>query len=172
MSAKGRLERRHLSLLMLCDRLILWVIPPPNSAIRYSDYASHSQWTVGKCHSQSRHLQPRRLSFRQEKLRSRLFTLVTSTSIVNILWVRFWMQLGKIFITFQPGSDAICTKPICCRPYADKVGPVFLSAGAMGEHGCDTTTALAQNLLHTISANNKFSIFTGDVVEGTNVIFA
>lgn len=68
---------------------------------------------------------------------------------------------------YTPGSDAKCTKPICCRPYADKVGPVSQSAGAMGEHGCDTTTSLAQNLLRTISANNKFSIFTGDVVEAS-----
>ena len=42
----------------------------------------------------------------------------------------------------------------------------------MGEHGCDTSTSLAQTLLHTISANNKISIFTGDVVEGTTVIFS
>ncbi|GLB42398.1 putative converts sphingomyelin to ceramide [Lyophyllum shimeji] len=68
---------------------------------------------------------------------------------------------------YAPGSDVNCTKPICCRNYADSAKPPKVPAGPMGEHHCDTTTALAQSMLHAIPADTAFSLFTGDVVEAS-----
>ncbi|CAA7268234.1 unnamed protein product [Cyclocybe aegerita] len=68
--------------------------------------------------------------------------------------------------SYTPGSDADCTKPICCRNYTDKTGPVNVPAGPMGSRRCDTTTSLAQSMLLAVHGQNtKFSIFTGDVIE-------
>ncbi|KAJ3501560.1 hypothetical protein NLJ89_g9284 [Agrocybe chaxingu] len=68
--------------------------------------------------------------------------------------------------SYTPGSDADCTKPICCRNYTDKTGPVTVPAGPMGSRRCDTTTSLAQSMLLAVhNQNTKFSIFTGDVIE-------
>ncbi|KJA25536.1 hypothetical protein HYPSUDRAFT_405070 [Hypholoma sublateritium FD-334 SS-4] len=70
--------------------------------------------------------------------------------------------------SYTPGSEANCTKPICCRKFADQTGAVSVSAGPIGSHGCDTTGALSQSMLKTVSAQNTlFSIFTGDVVEAS-----
>ncbi|KAG6846532.1 hypothetical protein H0H93_013379, partial [Arthromyces matolae] len=67
--------------------------------------------------------------------------------------------------SYTPGADANCTKPICCRDYADSPATPTEPAGAIGEHNCDTSTALIQSMLKVIPATNAFSIFTGDVVE-------
>ncbi|KDR79984.1 hypothetical protein GALMADRAFT_242166 [Galerina marginata CBS 339.88] len=67
---------------------------------------------------------------------------------------------------YSAGSDANCTKPICCRNYADHEGPIEVPAGPLGSLQCDTPTTLVQSMLRAVSAaNTKFSIFTGDVVE-------
>ncbi len=72
-----------------------------------------------------------------------------------------------MFSSIQPGSEANCTKPICCRKFADQSGAVSVSAGSIGSHGCDTSGTLSQSMLKTVSTQNTlFSIFTGDVVEG------
>ncbi|KAF5378767.1 hypothetical protein D9615_006955 [Tricholomella constricta] len=68
---------------------------------------------------------------------------------------------------YAPGSEANCTKPICCRNYAGSTSPPKMPARPMGERNCDTTTSLAQSMLRAISTNNTFSIFTGDVVEAS-----
>jgi hypothetical protein len=39
----------------------------------------------------------------------------------------------------------------------------------MGEYKCDTPAGLAQSLLRSISIENRFSIFTGDVIEGSPI---
>ncbi|KAF9479793.1 sphingomyelin phosphodiesterase [Pholiota conissans] len=68
--------------------------------------------------------------------------------------------------SYTVGSEVNCTKPICCRNFADQSGPVEVPAGAVGSHGCDTSTALSQSMLKAVAAENtRFSIFTGDVVE-------
>lgn len=37
----------------------------------------------------------------------------------------------------------------------------------MGSHGCDTPTTLADSMFQSVKEqNSRFSIFTGDVVEG------
>jgi len=80
-------------------------------------------------------------------------------------------SIGFPFLRFmafvQVGSDANCTKPICCRNFADHTGPVGVPAGPLGSRGCDTPTSLVQSMLQAVSSKNtQFSIFTGDVVEG------
>ncbi|KAF9449018.1 sphingomyelin phosphodiesterase [Macrolepiota fuliginosa MF-IS2] len=68
---------------------------------------------------------------------------------------------------YTPGADVQCTKPICCRNYADQAGqPISVPAGALGSHNCDTSTGLAESMLRAVSTQgNSFSIFTGDVIE-------
>ncbi|TFK22448.1 sphingomyelin phosphodiesterase [Coprinopsis marcescibilis] len=69
--------------------------------------------------------------------------------------------------SYAPGSDSTCSKPICCRNYAGENQPPISPAGPMGSRNCDTPTGLAHNFLRTITNNNKFSIFTGDVIEAS-----
>ena len=77
-----------------------------------------------------------------------------------------WISTHNFF--GQGGSEANCTKPICCRNFTDHVGPVQIAAGPFGHRGCDTSTSLAHSMLQAVKGQNtKFSIFTGDVVEGT-----
>ncbi|KAI0083450.1 sphingomyelin phosphodiesterase [Irpex rosettiformis] len=71
---------------------------------------------------------------------------------------------------YTVGSDSNCTKPICCRNYADHVGPITEPAELFGNHKCDSPPDLAQSLLSAIQefgSDAAFAIFTGDVVEGT-----
>ncbi|KAF8524305.1 sphingomyelin phosphodiesterase [Hysterangium stoloniferum] len=70
---------------------------------------------------------------------------------------------------YTVGSDANCTKNICCRNFADKTGPVTEPAGPFGNHKCDSPPALADSLLsamNELGSRAKFSLFTGDVIEG------
>ncbi|KAF5357090.1 hypothetical protein D9756_006561 [Leucocoprinus leucothites] len=68
---------------------------------------------------------------------------------------------------YTPGAEVQCTKPICCRNYADEAGqPVTEPAGALASHHCDTSTGLTESMLRAASAQeHSFSIFTGDVIE-------
>ncbi|KAF8888534.1 Metallo-dependent phosphatase-like protein [Infundibulicybe gibba] len=65
------------------------------------------------------------------------------------------------------GSEANCTKSICCRNFADEAGkPITVPAGPNGNIKCDSPVSLANSMLEAIDAlSPKFSIFTGDVVE-------
>ncbi|TFK38175.1 Metallo-dependent phosphatase-like protein [Crucibulum laeve] len=68
--------------------------------------------------------------------------------------------------SYTTGAEVNCTKPICCRNYADQTGPTTVPAGPMGSHHCDTPGVLAQSMLKSVATKNtQFSIFTGDVVE-------
>ncbi|KAF7986343.1 hypothetical protein HWV62_35336 [Athelia sp. TMB] len=70
---------------------------------------------------------------------------------------------------YTPGAEANCTKPICCRNFADETGTPTEPAGPNGNHHCDSPVALADSMLEfaqEIGSAAKFSIFTGDVVEG------
>ncbi|KAA1479006.1 sphingomyelin phosphodiesterase [Dentipellis sp. KUC8613] len=72
---------------------------------------------------------------------------------------------------YTVGSNANCTKPICCRDFADGSGTSATSdqAGPFGNSKCDSPSTLAASLVQAvedIGANAMFSIFTGDVVEG------
>ncbi|KAF8591353.1 sphingomyelin phosphodiesterase [Ramaria rubella] len=69
---------------------------------------------------------------------------------------------------YTVGSDANCTKGICCRNFADHVGPVLEPAGPFGNLHCDTPPDLGDSMLDAINqfgSQAKFSILTGDVVE-------
>ncbi|KAF9542904.1 sphingomyelin phosphodiesterase [Agrocybe pediades] len=68
--------------------------------------------------------------------------------------------------SYTVGADANCTKPICCRNFADQAGPVEVPAGPSGSANCDTPTTLVQSMLRAVaSQGTQFNIFTGDVVE-------
>ncbi|KAM6503440.1 Metallo-dependent phosphatase-like protein [Amanita muscaria] len=67
--------------------------------------------------------------------------------------------------SYAPGADSQCSKPICCRNYADKTGPIAQPAGPFGSFHCDTPPKLAESMLRAIPVTSQFSIFTGDVVE-------
>ncbi|KAJ7064950.1 Metallo-dependent phosphatase-like protein [Mycena amicta] len=70
---------------------------------------------------------------------------------------------------YTAGADADCNKPICCRNFGDE-GSVKDPAGPFGNQNCDSPVILAKSLLKQISAFHTWSIFTGDVVEGTDEV--
>jgi len=60
----------------------------------------------------------------------------------------------------RPEAESNCTKPICCRKYADQTGSVKSSAGPMGSRGCDTPPSLAHSMMQAVkNQNTRFSIF-------------
>jgi sphingomyelin phosphodiesterase len=68
---------------------------------------------------------------------------------------------------YSIGSEANCSKPLCCRDFADRSNITLDPAGPLGNHGCDTPHQLADSIVGAINATNaSFSIFTGDVVDG------
>ncbi|KAI0702327.1 sphingomyelin phosphodiesterase [Cytidiella melzeri] len=70
---------------------------------------------------------------------------------------------------YTVGSDANCTKNICCHNFADHVGPITEPAQPFGNPKCDSPSDLAQSLLGAVEEfghDAAFVIFTGDVVEG------
>ena len=71
-------------------------------------------------------------------------------------------------LSFQIGSEAKCTKPICCRNYAGQTGSAVESAEKFGNKNCDTPIVLGDSMLDAIKSiapTAKFSILTGDVVD-------
>ncbi|KAJ4490194.1 Metallo-dependent phosphatase-like protein, partial [Lentinula aciculospora] len=68
---------------------------------------------------------------------------------------------------YSIGSEANCTKPLCCREFSDQSEPTTTPAGPLGDHACDTPLNLVESIVKAIDAtNNTFSIFTGDIVDG------
>ncbi|KIJ39838.1 hypothetical protein M422DRAFT_128512, partial [Sphaerobolus stellatus SS14] len=66
------------------------------------------------------------------------------------------------------GSEANCTKNICCRNFSDQSGPVKDPAQPFGNSHCDSPPDLADSMLDAtleFAPEAKFSIFTGDVIE-------
>ncbi|KAJ7342351.1 Metallo-dependent phosphatase-like protein [Mycena albidolilacea] len=69
------------------------------------------------------------------------------------------------------GAEANCTKSICCRDVDDSPAVPTVPAGPNGNSHCDSTITLADTLLEEVDRlNPRFSIFTGDVVEGATWI--
>ncbi|PPR01518.1 hypothetical protein CVT24_001888 [Panaeolus cyanescens] len=67
---------------------------------------------------------------------------------------------------YEVGADATCSKPLCCRSYADDTSSIENPAGPHGMFHCDTPTALLRKLLaNANSIKSKFNIFTGDVAD-------
>ncbi|KAJ3783471.1 sphingomyelin phosphodiesterase [Lentinula aff. detonsa] len=69
---------------------------------------------------------------------------------------------------YTVGSEANCTKNICCRNFADETGdPITDPAQPFGNSKCDSPPSLADSMLDAVNSfNAQFVIFTGDVVEG------
>ncbi|KZV95484.1 sphingomyelin phosphodiesterase [Exidia glandulosa HHB12029] len=69
---------------------------------------------------------------------------------------------------YTVGADAQCTKPLCCRNFADQAGqPIAEPAGPSGNSNCDSPVKLADAMLSAVKGlNPDFAIFTGDIVEG------
>ncbi|KIJ36791.1 hypothetical protein M422DRAFT_34142 [Sphaerobolus stellatus SS14] len=68
---------------------------------------------------------------------------------------------------YTTGSEANCTKPICCRNFADDTAPAMIPAGPFGNRQCDAPSDLADTMfgaIKQVASSAKFSIFTGDVV--------
>ncbi|KAE9407958.1 sphingomyelin phosphodiesterase [Gymnopus androsaceus JB14] len=68
---------------------------------------------------------------------------------------------------YSVGSEANCSKPLCCRVFADQSNTTKLPAGPLGNHLCDTPNTLADSIVKAIDdMNSSFSLFTGDIVDG------
>ncbi|KAJ3901432.1 Metallo-dependent phosphatase-like protein [Lentinula edodes] len=68
---------------------------------------------------------------------------------------------------YSVGSEANCSKPLCCREFSDQSEPTTIPAGPLGDHACDTPRNLVESIVKAIdTTNNTFSIFTGDIVDG------
>ncbi|KAL0575217.1 hypothetical protein V5O48_006756 [Marasmius crinis-equi] len=71
---------------------------------------------------------------------------------------------------YTVGSEANCTKSLCCRHFADQDGsPVSNPAERNGNIKCDSPVSLLNSMLDAVNAvGPKFVIFTGDVVDHFN----
>lgn len=71
-----------------------------------------------------------------------------------------------IDLHYTAGSNAECTKPICCRVYdpADAPGNTTSPCGPWGHVNCDTPERLAESMVTAVEGQAPdFSIYTGDV---------
>ncbi|KAH7152207.1 Metallo-dependent phosphatase-like protein [Dactylonectria estremocensis] len=71
---------------------------------------------------------------------------------------------------YVEGSNAECTKPICCRPYTqgDEPGNTRSPAGPNGDHNCDSPVSLEESMyaaIKEIVPDAAFTVFTGDIVD-------
>ena len=86
-----------------------------------------------------------------------------------------WLCGGGELRGGQTGAEANCTKPICCRNFADATGTPTEPAGPNGNSKCDSPVVLADSMLaaaQEFAPEAKFTLFTGDVVEGECGILA
>jgi hypothetical protein len=119
---------------------------PPSCATVSWACASLQRSTHGPCLSSRLRRSTRSNGSPLDRRRTRLRTSPTSTSIAS--------------------TPSAPKPPNCCRNYADQVGKaISVAAGAVGHRKCDTSPSLAHSLFDAISATNKFSIFTGDMIE-------
>lgn len=68
----------------------------------------------------------------------------------------------------QVGSEANCTKPICCRDFIDETGTPTEPAGPNGNSHCDSPLTLTNSMFEAMrqfGSSAKFTLFTGDVIE-------
>ncbi|EJD50481.1 putative acid sphingomyelinase [Auricularia subglabra TFB-10046 SS5] len=68
---------------------------------------------------------------------------------------------------YTVGSEGNCTKPICCRNFADQANSTIeVPAGPFGNVLCDSPIKLGDVMLQTIrELDPAFAIFTGDVID-------
>ncbi|EQB48716.1 calcineurin-like phosphoesterase [Colletotrichum gloeosporioides Cg-14] len=75
------------------------------------------------------------------------------------------IHIDPLYVT---GSNANCSKPMCCRPYtpADEPGNNDFPAGPFGDHNCGAPLSLEQSMYAAINAlSPDFALFTGDIVD-------
>ncbi|KAJ5019619.1 Sphingomyelin phosphodiesterase [Colletotrichum sp. SAR 10_99] len=75
------------------------------------------------------------------------------------------IHIDPLYVT---GSNANCSKPMCCRPYtpADEPGNNDFPAGPFGDHNCGPPLSLEQSMYAAINAlSPDFALFTGDIVD-------
>lgn len=69
---------------------------------------------------------------------------------------------------YFPGTEANCSKPICCRINTPHDVSGHVPASPYGEHSCDSPISLEESMyaaINTIAPDAAFSIFTGDIVD-------
>ncbi|KAI7852477.1 Metallo-dependent phosphatase-like protein [Circinella umbellata] len=67
---------------------------------------------------------------------------------------------------YEPGSEAFCTKPLCCRPAYTDYRNVTKPASPWGEYSCDTPISMIESMLGYIpevAPELSFGILTGDL---------
>lgn len=170
MFARGSSRNKVLLLLTICARFLPSVKQQPSSAMLSSVCARIQLSTPSRSPSRNLLLRIPKFSNRQVVPHSKSATSATRTSTE---YMRYGIRVMTYLACYSPisilqaGSDANCTKPICCRNFADHVGPITVPAGPSGSLHCDTPTKLVESMLGAVSAQNpRFSLFTGDVVEG------
>ncbi|KAF9578238.1 hypothetical protein BGW38_006074, partial [Lunasporangiospora selenospora] len=84
-----------------------------------------------------------------------------SGKIVDVLHVSDW-HVDEHYVA---GSEAACTKPLCCRKYADSPATPTRAASTWGDYNCDPPLKLGLDMMKHVPtvANVNFTIMTGDV---------
>ncbi|KAK2772932.1 putative acid sphingomyelinase [Colletotrichum kahawae] len=75
------------------------------------------------------------------------------------------IHIDPLYVT---GSNANCSKPMCCRPYtpADEPSNNDFPAGPFGDHNCGAPLSLEKSMYAAIKAlSPDFALFTGDIVD-------
>ncbi|KAG0220411.1 hypothetical protein BGX33_000086 [Mortierella sp. NVP41] len=89
---------------------------------------------------------------------------VHSGKLVDVVHLSDW----HVDELYEPGSEAACDKPICCRTYptTNTTAPPKRAAATWGDYKCDTPVKLTRDLLKFIQAEFPaidFAILTGDI---------
>ncbi|KAF9326023.1 hypothetical protein BGZ91_002137, partial [Linnemannia elongata] len=84
-----------------------------------------------------------------------------SGNTIDILHLSDWHVDDK----YEPGAEADCNRPLCCRKYDDSPLTPKRKASSWGDYKCDSPVKLGVDLLKFVPkvANVSFSILTGDV---------
>ncbi|KAK3847625.1 MAG: Metallo-dependent phosphatase-like protein [Linnemannia gamsii] len=87
-----------------------------------------------------------------------------SGKLVDVVHLSDW----HVDELYEPGVEAACDKPICCRTYptTNTTAPPRRAAATWGDYRCDTPVKLTQDLMKFIRKeipNIDFAILTGDV---------
>lgn len=161
---------KHLSSPMACVVSILSDKPRPSCVTRCSGCVLSLRSTRSRSLSLPRLPHPRYSSRVVESLcESSISAMSTSTGSTQCVANRAG---GVDRSLWQVGADANCTKPLCCRNFADQAGkPITEPAGPSGNANCDSPVKLADAMLSAVKdLDPNFAIFTGDVVEGSSLV--
>ncbi|KAG0087646.1 hypothetical protein BGZ92_007138 [Podila epicladia] len=84
-----------------------------------------------------------------------------SGQLVDVMHLSDW----HVDAHYVPGSEAECSKPLCCRNYAGQSKPPKRAASTWGDYKCDAPKKLGIDMLKYAStiSHPEFSIITGDI---------